>query len=84
MPLSNNPSENFDPVQILEELGFTFGEDGVIRGTELHNCTIGLPDQNGVVLITTPDGQEFKLSGVKGVDIQKMSVSGKGSVGIKL
>jgi len=84
MPPSKTLSENVDPIGKLEELGFTLGDDGIIRGNEIENCTIALPDQHGVVLIKAPDGQEFTISGVKGIEVKSQTVSGPGSVGFEL
>ncbi|MFA5185186.1 MAG: hypothetical protein WC551_01750 [Patescibacteria group bacterium] len=79
-----NLPKGFNPEEQLKELGFTLGPDGILRGDEIVGCTIGLPDEKGVVLIKAPDGREFKVEGVKGVSIKKQTVSGKGSTGIVL
>ncbi|MFA5830099.1 MAG: hypothetical protein WC843_06465 [Candidatus Gracilibacteria bacterium] len=79
-----NSPRDLDPAEKLEELGLAVGPDGILRGNEITGFTIGLPNKEGVVLIKGPDGTEFKLEGVKGIQIKKMNVSGRGKVGIVL
>jgi hypothetical protein len=81
MSLSSGPSQSSTPLEMLENLGFQIGGDGIIRGDEIKNCTIQFNGETSTATITSPDGQRFIIEGVKGVSLKKLKASGVGNVG---
>ena len=65
----------------LVALGFALN-DGVLSAEETPCRFSSITD--GTCRVTTPDGTEYVVNGVRQISIGRQQVQGKGSVGIEL